>query len=1015
MKNPRKGGLCAPVCLAGTALLMMSALSAQAQSATQGQVKAFNIPAESAKDGIPQFAQQADLQIVVPEKLAAGQNTAAVYGTMPVRDGLARLLAGTSLTPVTQPNGSVILVKASLEKVALVSAATPTAAAAVAEPAATVAAATPDASATQPEVVVIKGTRGALIKARDIKRRSANIVESVVGEDIGKMPDSDLAESIQRVPGVAMTREGGEGRNITLRGFSPDFTRTTLNGMEVPASTDGLDTGGVTLNAGRAFDFNVFAAELFNRIDIEKSSKASTEEGGIAGTVDLYSGKPFDYKGFTQSLNVQGDHNTLTGKTDPRIAYLISDTFFGGKLGVLFSAALARRTVHQEGYSSVLWTSPFDNGDTWDDAHTVVKGTPSDYCGAADPLNCVSAPRLPRADFFGNDQKRQGFTTSIQYRPNDRVLITVDELYSHLLNDRYNANSMEWLLTHGVPGNYVGQLPLSFTIDPNGKQLQAATFDDVTSWYENRHQKSNSNFNQLVLSGKFTVTDKLSIDAMAGTASDHADRTELRFYVRSVPHYYAFDYTNNKDVPVVSFGNYNVNDPNNYIDALTAANQINHDNKDNFTTKVDATWTEANFSVKAGLNYNDRRVSFDQGNGNFPEFVPTTYLKPFAWSDFGKGLADGATLQTFPVIDFDAIAKSGVVSTNYVYDPNLAWKVEEQTSGAYAEFNGESHIGDMRLRTNAGLRFVQTKVISTAAISNTPVKETYTYNDFLPSLNMALDLRDNLIARFSAGRSMTRPSLSSLNISGPVFDYDTRQVGNIGNPKLNPYVSDDADVTLEWYFGKDGLLSAGLFNKHIITSLQTEVVSKMVDPSLWAAIYADPRYSPTYNADPAKVPYTFTIPVNDNSGNTVKGIELTYNQGFTFLPGPLSNLGWASNYTHVTSGKPTVGLSPNTYNATLYYETKKFGVRFSVNKRDDYLLSAPADNANLQEKKFGPTHVDFASYYNLNKNITLTFDGINITDQVERIYDTGDDGTLNTTREYTHTGARWLFGIRYRN
>jgi len=1005
VKSAPMGRLSGPLAIFGSTVLMASAIPAHAQ------VKTFNVPAQPAQSGIPLFAKQADLQILVPERLALGQTTSAVQGTMPVQDGLRRLLTGTSLTPVTQANGAVILMKASLETPV---AALPMAVAMQSDAPAPQPAPVAETEATE---VVVKGTRGALMKARDLKRRAPNIIESIVAEDIGKMPDTNLAESIQRIPGVAMTREGGEGRNITLRGFSPDFTRTTLNGMEVPASSDGLDSGGVTLNAGRAFDFHVFAAELFNRIDVEKTQKASTEEGGIAGTVDLYSGRPFDYKGFTLSVNAQDDYNSLTTKNDPRLAFLVSDTFLGGKLGVLFSAAVANRTVHQEGYSSVRWESPYQTGDKWYDAGTVVKGTPSDYCGAADPLNCLWAPRLPRADFFGNDQKRVGFTGSVQYKPNENVLITLDALHSNLLNDRYSANSMEWLLTHGAPGNYTGQTPLSFTVGADGTTIEAASFDNVTSWYESRHQKSNSNFNQLVLSGKFRLTDHLTIDAMTGAASDHADRTELRFYIRSVPHPYAYDYTasGNPYVPVVSFGSYDPNTFSNYVNALTAANQINHDNKDNVTTKIDATWRDETWSIKAGIDYNDRKVTFDQGNGNFPSFAPAAYLKAFPWaSDFGDGLRGGATLRTFPVVNFDAIAGSGIVSTNYVIDPSLGWRVGEETYGGYIELNGEHEIAGMRLRENAGVRYVKTNVTSQAVVSGTAVKQKNSYDDYLPSMNLALDIRDDLVARFSAGRSMTRPGLSSLNIAGPQFGYTTRTVGNIGNPDLKPYESNDVDVSLEWYLGKEGLLSAGLFNKDIVRSLKTEVVTKMIDPSFWPAIYADPKYDPSYNADPAKVPYTFTIPVNDDSGNSVKGFELTYNQGFTFLPGPWKNLGVATNYTHV-SAKDSTGLSPNSYNATVYYDTRTYGVRFSLNKRDDYLLSEPGGNGSLQERKYGPTHVDFASFYNLNTHLTLTFEGINITDEVERIYGTGDTGTMNLTREYTHTGAQWLIGIRYRN
>lgn len=998
--------------MAGTTLLMVSAVPACAQ------VKTFNVPAQPARQGIPQFAQQADVQLLVPEKLAAGQSTSEVRGTMPVQDGLKRLLRGTNLTPVTQGNGTILLAENTSAPVS--SRASLVAPAATGTPAADIAPATDASASPEPvdsTVVVVKGTRAALMKAREIKRRAPNVIESIVADDIGKMPDTNLAESIQRIPGVAMTREGGEGRNITLRGFAPDFTRTTLNGMEVPASSDGLDSGGVTLNAGRAFDFHVFASELFNRIDVEKTAKASTEEGGIAGTVDLYSGRPFDFKGFTLSASAQDDYNSLTKKNDPRLAFLVSNTFMGGKLGVLFSAAVADRTVHQEGYSTVRWQSPYSLGDSWANTNPTVTGTPA-ACGATRVVDCLWAPRLPRADFFGNDQKRVGLTTSVQYRPNDRVLITLDALHSNLLNDRYSANSMEWLLTHGTPGNYTGQTPLSFTVGADGKTLVAAAFNDVTSWYESRHQKSNSNFNQVVLSGKFNITDNLTIDAMAGVASDHANRTELRFYSRSVAHPYSYDYTksSNPYVPVVSYGSYDPNKFSNYINATTAANQINHDNKDNKTAKIDATYHgEDNFVIKAGISYNDRKVTFDQGNGNFPTFVPSSYLKAFPWtSDFGKGLDDGATLLTFPVIDFDAIAKSGLVSTNYVMDKSLGWTVDEETYGGYIELNSEHQIAGMRLRENAGLRYVKTNVTSSAVVSGTPVQQKNSYDNYLPSLNLALDVRDDVVARFSAARTMTRPGLSTLNIAGPQFGYTTRTVGNIGNPALKPYESNDVDLSVEWYMGKESLIAFGVFNKNIVRSLKTQVVTQMIDPSFWPAIYADPKYDVSYNADPAKVPYTFTIPANDDNGNSVNGFELTYNQAFTFLPGPWSNLGVASNYTHVKA-KDSTGLSPNSYNATVYYDTKEYGARLSVNKRDDYLLSAPGGNGSVQERKYGPTHVDFASYYNVNKHITLTFEGINITDEVERIYGTGDSNTMDLTREYTHTGAQWLFGIRYRN
>lgn len=859
--------------------------------------------------------------------------------------------------------------------------------------------------------IVVTGFRESLAAAQDLKKNAANVIESIVAEDIAKMPDLNLAESIQRVPGVAMSREGGEGRNITLRGFAPDFTRTTLNGMEVPASSDGLDSGGFTINAGRSFDFHIFASELFNRIDVQKSQRASTEEGGIAGSVDLYTARPFDYDELTIVASGQAGYNTLTRDIDPRVGFVAANTFADGKIGVLLSAAYSKRTVRQEGFGTVRYTSPYANGDSWADTNPVVEGTVDGSCGATDPLDCLWAPRLPRADYFGNDQTRLGLTGSVQFRPVDDLEITFDWLHSELKNDRRSYNSMEWLLTHGDPGNFTGQTPRKFVVGPDGRQLIAASFDDVTSWYESRYQTSNSKFDQYMASLKYDLSENLQFDALVGKAKDTADRTELRFYVRSNPHPYSYDFRENPNVAAVDYGGWDPNDPDNFVDQLAGANRTNDVDKDNFTTKANLTYEGQNFSVKTGFAYNNRQVTYAEGVGSSVSFAPSDYLMPFPVDDFGRGL-DGPPLKTFAVIDFDKLRGAGIWPASYTNDLSHGWKVTEETVGGYIEMNADFPIGSMLLRTNAGLRYVKTIVTSEANVSGTDVSVKNNYDNYLPSLNLALEVTPDIIARFSYGRSMTRPGLSALNIAAPVFGYTTRTVSNIGNPFLKPYESNDIDLALEWYTPNGGLIAFGFFNKDIVTSLKTDVVTQMIDPSFWPAIYADPQYDESFNSDPAKVPYTFTIPVNSDGGNRVRGFEVTVNQPFTFLPGFLSHLGVAANYTHV-SAEDSTGLSPNSYNVTAYYDHEDYGMRLSVNKRDDYLLSEPGGNGHVQERKFGPTHIDFSAYYNVNDHLTVSIEGINITDEQELIYGTGL-GDQYLPREYSHTGAQWFVGARYR-
>lgn len=344
------------VFLASSAMVVLAAMPAHAA----GQTRQFAIEAQSATTAIGALGHQGDVQIIAPRKFTQSVRTNAVRGDMTVEEALGRMLAGTGL--VAQqigPHSYAITMRASAPALQPVHAVSvrPGPALITGERAAMTDAPSMSAEAlSAPDEapaadIIVKGFRRTLMKAQDIKRSAVNLTESIVAEDMAKMPDLNLSESIQRLPGVAITREGGEGRNITLRGFSPDFTRTTLNGMEVPASSDGLDSGGFTLNAGRAFDFHVFASELFNRIDVNKTQRASIEEGGIAGTVDLYSAKPFDFKGFHFVASGQGGYNSMTRKVDPRLTMMVSDTFADDRIGVLVSAAYSRRTVYQEGVS----------------------------------------------------------------------------------------------------------------------------------------------------------------------------------------------------------------------------------------------------------------------------------------------------------------------------------------------------------------------------------------------------------------------------------------------------------------------------------------------------------------------------------------------------------------------------------------------------------------------------------------------------------------------------------------
>ena len=212
-----------------------------------------------------------------------------------------------------------------------------------------------DPADTLEEVVVTY--RQSLVQALEAKREFTTQTDVIMAEDIGKFPDLNLAESLQRIPGISIARDAGEGRQISVRGLGPDFTRVRINGMEGLSTTGGTDSSGGN-NRGRGFDFNVFASELFNRIEVHKTASAEVQEGSLGATVDLHTPRPFDFDRFTVVGSAQMGYNDLADETNPRASALISNTFLDGRLGALFSIAYSDRALTQEGSSTVRW----DNG-----------------------------------------------------------------------------------------------------------------------------------------------------------------------------------------------------------------------------------------------------------------------------------------------------------------------------------------------------------------------------------------------------------------------------------------------------------------------------------------------------------------------------------------------------------------------------------------------------------------------------------------------------------------------------
>ena len=371
--------------------------------------------------------------------------------------------------------------------------------------------ATPDAApATAPEddstLVIVTGFRGSLQTAISEKKRSNDMVDVIKSEDIGQFPDLNLAESLQRVPGVSIDRDGGEGKQITVRGLNSEFSRTRLNGLEALATTGSKDASGGT-NRGRGFDFNVFAADLFNSLTVRKSLSAEIEEGSLGATVDLQTARPFDYKGFTMAGSLQAGYNDAAKMTEPRGTFMVSNRWADGRLGALLSVAYGTRTVIEDSTNTTRWENAYaasnvgrfqsysTNGGTTfipiapctpaaaavcnvDEGH-VTGAAPLNpaLTGEAQKISRAEHPRIPRYNHFETEQERLGVTAAFQMRPNPDTLFTLEGMYA-----TFGANRDEWEI-EAISFSRSGQgLPKTdvydYTIDDEGT-LVKGSFNDV--------------------------------------------------------------------------------------------------------------------------------------------------------------------------------------------------------------------------------------------------------------------------------------------------------------------------------------------------------------------------------------------------------------------------------------------------------------------------------------------------------------------------------------------------------
>jgi len=939
------------------------------------------------------------------------------------------------------------------------------------------------------ETVVVTGIRASLESALNKKREATGVVDVIRAEDLGKFPDTNLAESLQRVPGVVIDRDAGEGRTITVRGLGGDFTRTRINGIDGVATTGGADSSGGN-NRSRTMDFNVFASELFNQITVRKTAAAEVDEGSLGATLDLTTGRPFDLKkGFTAMVSAKGSYNDLSGKTTPRVSFLVGDTFANKTFGLLLSGAYSKRSLFEEGFGS----GRFDNGVSsggWCPPQgaaiapgtTLPAGTTATTCGpAAQGVNrlpnsaeAIAAyntaslatnfhPRLPRYMRLEHEQERLGVTAAAQWRPSQSTLVTLDFLYAKLDATR-EENYLEAisfsraLSSGGKPQTSV----VSALFDANGG-LQYGKFNGVDIRSEQRFDKLSTVFKQPTLTLEQDIGDSVKLTALLGRADSKFRNPIQTTTTLDAPNVngYEIDFRGNDRKPLITYpfdvtalggalgfvGVPQNGTATSIPNALPSEIRLRPNGTDNRsdTLSINLAWDVSNsVTLKGGTSYKKFDfLTFESRRATEVMYAPPTGTTAASLmqtiSGVGKGQSlPAGTATSWVIPNLDAIAaaydiycnclKSGpaggpgdftLTSTTNGNARGNNRSVTEVDRGWYFQIDMNGRIGGIPVRADLGTRFVKTDVTTTGYLATgggTEVTVKTRYEDMLPSANVTAELTKDLLLRAGAAQVMTRPTLGALNPGGSVSSVGQLAI-TTGNPFLQPFRAKTFDLGAEWYFAKSALIGVGFFYKDISSYIQRATQNiRYRDTGLPLSLLpANFTGDETY-----ALSSSFNTP-----GGKLKGVEVNYQQPFSFLPAWGKNFGLVANYTfikskisYVTSAtNPTpivadlVNMSPRAWNGSLYYDDNRFSARVSVANRASYLQAVPgATPTNDVDGKNGTTNVDFSMSFKWTPKLTFSFEAVNLTNQANDQYTSSQ---RNSSVQNTVTGREYLLGARY--
>jgi len=937
------------------------------------------------------------------------------------------------------------------------------------------------------EVIQVSGIRGSMIRSMDLKRSSNGVVDAISAEELGKFPDTNLAEALQRITGVTISRNNGEGSQITVRGFGPEFNLVTLNGRQMPGT-------GFT----RSFDLANLSSEGVSTLELQKTARAENPSGGLGATVNIITMKPLSQPGQNATISVKGIHDTSVEEGDdltPEIAGVYSNTFADEMFGFGVSFSHQERDFQQQSANIQGWQLQENAAlPDLDPANVVDNRT-----------NITDVAFFPKDMNYGiNDvqRERQNGQVTLQFRPVDAFTATVDYTASRATT---GTNSVGW----GIWNNFGANIN-AYELDENGTAVYADISGDDGSFTASRNT-TRVDARSLGVNFDWMINDDWHVRLDYHDSYNEIDNGYDKGLGSSGQIILG---SNQLDSKVYDFREGEI--PQVYVNWNNGTNEILPSEIDsNFSQfiyspgrsdieqlQLDGTWYNSAFEiplVKIDFGYarTEQALSgFSAWSGlrggpgfspSFTEIFPDSMFVRHDTSGFLDAFDGGGASMNpgyYYTYDFDeAIARqlafiTGDVvgeSNAYSIDPYFSGapsvsNVEEITDSIYVQSEWDFEVGDYFVQINAGVRYEETEVPSSAEV-RVPVQVNWVaasewitqfedelqvqdftgeYDVLLPMFDVKVDLTDDIVARFSWGKSITRAPIGLLQ-GGLAFSGSPKigaRTASAGNTSLLPFESTNLDLSFEWYYDESSMLAVGLFRKSVENYITTtgqdqqfeglrdiyqgprwnEAVTALTaagEQATDSAIYnyfidngyADENGVVTPNADDPLITWRTTQPGNSSDSKTVEGIELAIQHTFGD-----TGFGFGANATlvdgdveydpyNLNEQDPLVGISDSA-NFQVFYEKEGLSVKVTYAWRSDYVVGigqaqGSSDNPATQFDTFG--QIDASINYDVNEHLTVFLEGVNINDETERGYGRFEEQFL-FARQY---GPRYTLGARY--